>query len=630
LTRLAEDSVVDGRYRVLRRLGSGGMADVWCAQDQQLDRKVALKVLHDRFAQDHEFVERFRREASAAAGLQHPNVVGIYDRGEVDGTYYIAMQYVEGASLKQLIERGLSVSAAVGVIRQVLEATRFAHEHGIVHRDLKPHNILVNREGRATVADFGIARAGHSEITQTGSVMGTAHYLSPEQAQGLDVTPASDLYSIGVMLYEALTGRVPFEGDSAVAVALKQVSEQPQPPSRLNHEVSPALDSVVLKALAKDPSNRFSSADEFLSALEAAKLNPDQPIGETQAFAAVTPAPVGAEDEAAVASDAPPIPPPPGVSPDARRRRWRWVALAALGLLLGGLAAWALTRPEQVRIPDVVQPGIDVDQATLELQDAGFEVVQTGRPASQPEGQVLETDPPAGEEVDEGSTVEVFFSEGLGQARVPNVVGLQRDEATRVLREEEFGVTVQQRASSEVDEGIVIASRPPAGTQLDLGRTVRLIVSTGPNLVAVPDVVGASEASARAELEQAGFIVNVDTAESDQGEGTVIDQSPDGGEEAERNTGVTIVVSEGPAEPETVAVPSVEGLRQDRATAALTGDGFDVSIDEVETSDPDEDGIVLDQFPSGGTEADPGTQVTIQVGSFVEPESTDEPQPVPG
>ena len=226
--RLAENMLVDDRYRILRRLGSGGMADVWLAEDTQLSRRVALKVLHERFAQDHQFVERFRREASSAAGLQHPNVVAIYDRGEVDGTYYIAMQYVEGATLKELIERGLSVPQALAIIRQVLEAARFAHAHGIVHRDLKPHNVLVDDEGRATVADFGIARAGHSEITQTGSVMGTAQYLSPEQAQGLEVGPASDLYSVGVMLYESLAGQVPFEADTAVAVALKQISERPR------------------------------------------------------------------------------------------------------------------------------------------------------------------------------------------------------------------------------------------------------------------------------------------------------------------------------------------------------------------------------------------------------------------
>jgi serine/threonine-protein kinase len=256
VTTLAQHLLVDGRYRLMHRLGSGGMADVWCAEDTQLGRRVAIKVLHERFAQDHEFVERFRREASSAAGLQHPNVVGVFDRGEFDGTYYIAMELVEGSSLRDLISGGMSVGQAVDIARQILAAARFAHERGIVHRDLKPLNVLIDPEGRARVTDFGIARAGASEITQAGSVMGTAQYLSPEQAQGLPVTAASDVYSIGIILYEMLTGRVPFEGESAVAVAMKQVSEQPLPPSRINPQVPPALDAVVMRALAKDPGNR--------------------------------------------------------------------------------------------------------------------------------------------------------------------------------------------------------------------------------------------------------------------------------------------------------------------------------------------------------------------------------------
>ena len=271
---LASDTLVAGRYRLLHRLGAGGMADVWAADDQMLDRRVALKFLLPRFSEDQEFVERFRREAAAAAGLQHPNVVGVFDRGEHDGAPFIAMEYVQGASLKDLIDRGLSVGEAIEIIRQVLAGARFAHSRGIVHRDLKPQNVLVDAEGRARVADFGIARAGTSEITQTGSVLGTAQYLSPEQAQGLPVTAASDLYSVGVMLYEALTGRVPFDADTPVAVALKQVSEQPRPPSQLNPRVPPALDAVVLKALAKDPANRFASAEEFLRALDAAEADP--------------------------------------------------------------------------------------------------------------------------------------------------------------------------------------------------------------------------------------------------------------------------------------------------------------------------------------------------------------------
>src|SRR3954467_5101503 len=269
---IARDTVVDERYRVLNRIGSGGMADVYCAEALQLGRRVALKLLYRRFAQDPEFVERFRREASAAAGLQHPNVVGVFDRGEYDGTYYIAMEFLPGQSLKAVIQEHAPLDPvwAIDLTIQIVKAARFAHRRGIIHRDIKPHNVIVDDEGRAKVTDFGIARAGASDMTETGSIMGTAQYLSPEQAQGHAVSPVSDLYAIGIVLYEMLTGRVPFDGDSAVTIALKQVSEVPPPPSAWNPAVPPELDAIVMHALEKDPAARFTSADEFIAALQAA------------------------------------------------------------------------------------------------------------------------------------------------------------------------------------------------------------------------------------------------------------------------------------------------------------------------------------------------------------------------
>ena len=284
-------TMVDERYRLDRKIGSGGMADVWLAEDTELDRNVAIKILHDRFAQDSEFVQRFQREAQSAAGLQHPNVVGVFDRGAFGDTYFIAMEYVDGPSLKDLVKGGMGTKDAIDFTRQILNAARFAHRKGIIHRDLKPQNVLIDDEGRARVADFGIARGGeNSDITATGSVMGTAQYLSPEQAQGKPTTPSSDIYSIGVILYEALTGRVPFEGDSAVAVALKQVSETPRRPSAINPNIPPALDAVVMRALAKDPEARFKDADAFLKALDAAEKAPDAPRPQdTAAYAAVSP-----------------------------------------------------------------------------------------------------------------------------------------------------------------------------------------------------------------------------------------------------------------------------------------------------------------------------------------------------
>src|SRR4051812_21193424 len=302
LRDLAPETVVDERYSIINRIGSGGMADVYCAQDLQLGRKVALKLLYRRFAEDEEFVERFKREASAAAGLQHPNVVGVYDRGEWDGTFYIAMEYLEGRSLKQVLqeEGPLAPERAIDIVIQILRAARFAHQRGVIHRDIKPHNVIIDEEGRAKVTDFGIARAGASDMTETGSIMGTAQYLSPEQAQGHAVSAQSDLYAIGIVLYELLTGRVPFDGDSPVTIALKQVSELPVPPSAYNPAVPQELDAIVLRALEKDPARRFTDAEEFIAVLEQAKASfVAVPAGQSTAvFGAVPP---DATDPTAVA-----------------------------------------------------------------------------------------------------------------------------------------------------------------------------------------------------------------------------------------------------------------------------------------------------------------------------------------
>src|SRR5215218_8971872 len=307
---IAPDTLVDGRYRIIRRLGSGGMADVYSAEDTQLGREVALKLLYRRFAEDAEFVERFRREASSAAGLQHPNVVQVFDRGEWDGTYYIAMEYLTGRNLKQVVRDhgALEPALAVDLTIQILKAARFAHRRGIVHRDIKPHNVIVDDEGRAKVTDFGIARAGASDMTETGSIMGTAQYLSPEQAQGHPVDARSDLYATGIVLYELLTGTLPFDADSPVTIALKQVSEDPLPPRQRNPAVPPALDAVVLRALQKDPADRYQDADQFIAALEAAMT------GTYVETVAVAEDPVAALEEA-------------------DRANWKRIALIALVVL---------------------------------------------------------------------------------------------------------------------------------------------------------------------------------------------------------------------------------------------------------------------------------------------------------
>jgi eukaryotic-like serine/threonine-protein kinase len=608
--KLEAETLVAGRYRLLGRLGSGGMADVWCAEDTMLDRQVALKFLHDRFAQDEQFVERFRREASSAAGLQHPNVVSVFDRGTYDGSHYIAMEYVEGASLSDLIQRGLSVAEAVEIVRQVLAAARYAHANGIVHRDLKPQNVLVDAEGRARVTDFGIARAGASEITQTGSVLGTAQYLSPEQAQGLPVTAGSDIYSIGVMLYEALTRRVPFEAESPVTVALKQVSERPRPPSELNPAVSRALDAVVLKALAKDPANRFASADEFLAALDAAAADPSgAALGGTASYAAV-----------AAAAGAPPAEAPPPEGPPERRGFFtpaRLIAMALLLLLLGGVLAYALTRPDSVLVPTVL--GKMQPSAEAILEDAGFEVAVRSVPNDSPRGTVLEQDPSAGSEADEGSRVTISVSLGPATVVVPDVAGLSARRARDRLKDAGFRVRQDERPSSTVKAGLAIDTEPADGTELERGRTVTLLISSGPKLVQVPSVIGQQQDLAESQLRADGLIPDIEQRDSDEPEGQVIAQDPAAGSTVKKHTAVTIVVSTGAG---TAIVPNVVGQSQDDAKADLSAVGLSVRIVKRTTTDENEDDTVLDQSPSAGTRLRKGEFVTIFVGKFTAPPPT--------
>ena len=327
-------TIFAGRYRLERKLGSGGMADVWLAEDQELGRKVAIKMLHERYANDTQFVERFRREATHAAGLSHPNVVSIFDRGETDGSYYIVMEYVEGRTLKELlVTRGpCPVPVAISYVRQVLAALRYAHRNGIVHRDIKPHNVLVDHEGRVKVADFGIARAGSSQMTEAGSIIGTAQYLSPEQARGAPVDESSDLYSTGIVLYELLTGDLPFNGETPVEIAMKHLSQVPSAPSSIRPEIPRDLDLVVLRALAKEPAERYRSAKEMDRDLEL--VGRGEPVGtETEAAATMV-----LRGETTAATTVRPV--PAGFGGDERYRSYEgevrtgrawWPWLVALG-----------------------------------------------------------------------------------------------------------------------------------------------------------------------------------------------------------------------------------------------------------------------------------------------------------
>jgi eukaryotic-like serine/threonine-protein kinase len=593
-------TIVDQRYKLDRKIGSGGMADVWLADDKELDRKVAIKMLHDRFAQDQEFVERFRREAQSAAGLQHPNVVSIFDRGEFRDTYFIAMEYVDGPQLKQLVKGGMGTQDAIDFTRQILNAARFAHRKGIVHRDLKPQNVLIDEDGRARVADFGIARGESSDITATGSVMGTAQYLSPEQAQGKETTPRSDIYSIGVILYEALTGRVPFEGDSAVAVALKQVSETPRRPSTVNPSVPPALDAVVMRALAKDPEARFKDADAFMKALDAAERAPDQPRPEdTAAFAAVSP-----EGEHAYADD---DEEEDWEDEEDQRRRRRWILLAVLVALVAGLVAFALTRPGSVTVPSVT--GIPEPTATERLEAEGLDVDINPVPSTAARETVLEQDPIAGEKVDEGSTVTLSVSSGPAIVTVPDVSGRPEKAATELLEQAGLLVDPGFGFSDTVPEGRAIGTEPGAGTDISAGSTVKLTISRGSNKVEVPDVVGLDDQQALSILSDSELGGNVVQRDDVAPAGRVVGQSPGPGRMVKRGSPVTIFVSSG-----AISVPDVVGQTRKQAVTALKQAGFTPSVSEEPTDDPSADGRVVNQFPPSGSRGQRGDLVTITVG----------------
>jgi serine/threonine-protein kinase len=611
--RLDTETIVDGRYRILHRVGSGGMAEVYCAQDLQLGRKVALKILYRRFAEDREFVERFRREASSAAGLQHPNVVSVYDRGEYDGTYYIAMEYLEGRSLKDVIrdEAPLDPERAIDLTIQVLRAARFAHRRGIIHRDLKPHNVIVDGEGRAKVTDFGIARAGASDMTQTGSIMGTAQYLSPEQAQGIAVSAASDLYSVGIMLYELLTARVPFDGDSAVTIALKQVNERPTPPSVYNPAVTPDLEAIVMRALEKEPARRFQDADEFISALQAAREG------------LATPALVGAatmiEPTPSSSYVYPPEPLPP---PEQRERSRWWLWLVAVLVAAAGLAAVLLltnNHTQQVTVPQVV--GADQANAEAKLRQEGFKTDSTTKFSDQPDGRVIGQDPSGNTKADKGSTVTLTVSKGREQVAVPQVVGLTAKSARGRL--DNAGLTASERDenSTTVEKGRVISASPGEGEKVDKGSSVTLVVSSGPEQVAVPDVTGKTYDEASSTLQAAGLKVTRTDKESDQDPGTVLAQNPKSGVQVATGSSVALIVAKAPS---TVAVPDVTGEDVATAVRKLSSEGFEINQQTRDVDSPEGDGVVIEQDPPNG-KAKKGSTVTIIVGKFnpnLNPEGT--------
>jgi eukaryotic-like serine/threonine-protein kinase len=615
------NTLFDGRYRIIRKLGSGGMANVYLAEDQELGRRVAIKILNERHANDDQFVERFRREAKNAAGLSHPNIVSIYDRGEAEGTYYIAMEFLDGRSLKELIlSRGPApVNVSIDYARKILDALRFSHRNGIVHRDIKPHNVIVDAEGRVKVTDFGIARAGASQMTEVGSIIGTAQYLSPEQAKGAPVDQTSDLYSVGIVLYELLTGKVPFTGESPVEIAMKHISAVPERPSTFREDIPADLDKVVLRALAKTPEERYPSAEEMDRDLarvaQGVAVSRDTEEAATQILSRAAIAP-------ATMVGGPPRPPAEVLyeyeEPRRPRPVWPWllVLLLLLATALTGYFVYQQVQDEiagrgAVAVPYVID--LRETQAVGLVLAEGLEPNVKREPNADVEsGFVFDQSPAFGEKVDKGRQVNIRVSTGPPQTEVPDVVGESRDDAVAALARADLDARVVGLYSDK-PENTVFGQDPAPGEKVNVGTRVRINVSKGVQPVGVPPVVGQPYDNAASTLDGAGFKVVRRDVESDQPADTVVAQSPAANSLARPGSTITLNVSKGP---KTSTVPDVTSLDEEAARQQLEDSGFKVTVTQQPTTDPGQNGFVLSQDPAGGTQAPAGTTVTIVVGQF--------------
>jgi len=624
----------DRRYVIRRKLGSGGMADVFLAEDQELGRRVALKLLDDRHASDEQFVERFRREAQSAAGLNHPSIVSIFDRGYAEGTYYIAMEYLDGRTLKELLVRNgpTPIPIAIDYARQILGALAFAHRHGIVHRDIKPHNIVVGGDGRLKVTDFGIARSGASQMTEAGSIVGTAQYLSPEQARGAPVDPRSDLYSLGIVLYEMLTGKVPFTGETPVEIAMKHLSQVPDPPSELRPEVPHDLDAIVMRALAKDPDQRYGSAEEMDADLarvaRGVAVAPETEDAMTQVLSgaglATASTMVQRPRTSIVAPPAPPAyraPTPYYDYEEPARSRAIWPWLLALGLIVAGAAGgWFLYEKVQdqlasnkpVGVPDVTL--LQKDLARQHLVAAGFVPrVQYATSDTVARGNVATENPAGGTKSVKGSTITITVSLGKPKVVVPTLVGEDSALAISQLANAGLQSKVRQIFSGEAP-GTVTASQPHSGSKVDKGTVVTINVSKGLKPIDLPDVTNQPFANAKSALEGLGFVVTrVDVSSDTAPQGTVVTESPSPGTSQPKGATITLSVSKGPA---ATQIPDVTEETESTAETILTQAQLTPNVVYTPVTDPSQDGIVQSQSPKPGTPAKSGQVVTITVGQL--------------
>lgn len=631
--------VFNNRYTITDLIGVGGMAEVYRAQDNTLGRVVAVKVMLPQYASDPAFTQRFRQEAAAAANLQSPYIVNVYDWGQDQGTYYIVMEYVRGSDLKTAIEeRGAINQRKVAEIgSQVCQALSAAHKLDIIHRDIKPQNIMIQPDGNVKVMDFGIARAKNTVSAKTSSVLGTAHYISPEQAQGKELTYASDIYSLGIVMYEAATGKLPFDGPDAISVAMMQVNDQPLPPHEINPDIDPGFESIIMKALSKDANQRFSTAADMKGALnDFLSGRPVNLGGLSSAETALLGAGIGAAGAAAASAVADGTAVMPAVASEggvtnkgattykADNKKKKMSTNKKIGIAVGVVVAllaivgiaFALTSNQGDLVPDV--KGKTEAEAEKVLTDAGFTIGTTTEvyDVTVDAGKVVSTDPAANSRAEKGSKINITVSKGTEMVEVPDVTGMEVEQAKQSLTNAGFKVNVgKAEYSSDVKANHVISQSPGPKEKAQKGSEVTYIPSLGKETKSVPNVVGRSENDAVSTLQNAGFYTQTAYDYSDSvAEGVVISQNPSANTTLETGQTITLTISRGKEPDPKVEVPYVIGDTEANAKAALTSAGFKVSS-KTATSEEVAKGSVISQDPAGGTQADSGKTVTITVSS---------------
>ena len=596
---ILEGKILGNRYEIIEKAGNGGMATVYRAEDKVLKRNVAVKVLKDEFTTDEEFIKRFEIEAQSAARLTHPNIVSIYDVGSEDNLYYIVMELIRGKTLKEIIveERGpLPWKWSVNVAIQIASALEMAHKNNIVHRDIKPHNIIITEDGIAKVTDFGIAKAvSNSTITAFGTTIGSVHYFSPEHARGGFTDAKSDLYSLGVVMYEMVTGRVPFDADTPVSVALKHMQEEPEEPIELNPNLPSAVNRIIMKALKKDTTLRYQTATDMLADLRQALKNPNGDFVEDRDYdATARTQKINTDLYGNVAED------------DNKKRgkkdnkfvafiKRHKILSAFIGLILlfaislgGTLAFLNITNPAEVQLPEVVGMSKEEAQKTVEDLKLVFEVSSEEFNKDVPEGYVISQDPTyiADYHVKEGSTVKVVISKGQEKTTVPNVEGEERSEAIKMLEDAKLKAEVIEETSKTVKEGYVISQEVEADSEAYAGDTIKIHVSTGTGIkqVTVQNVVGQTEANAKSTLEGQGLKVTINYVEATSNDGKVTAQSVTGGTTVDEGTTVTLTVNKVAENKDIVVNVSVKKLvesyfaEQNEETEGTTNRNVNVKV----------------------------------------------------